>query len=471
MRVYLDSNVYRFLKKKETDFYKKLEIVLNERKSNFLFCYSYAHLADLKRDKSQKKYDDLSYMESFVDNNYLCHYWGNKTTSCYLAKPLEAFENLDDDSIDDLFDFESIFTGDLEPLGQVFTDLLQSQKLDFSMMQTENQPEDLKQALSTLFPADKKEFSLLDWMKNFGEFYKKLDDDKKAFKQLRGAITNNLTISNLFDIDISKVNFNDDFKLTPLKKSFKQFVIDNLNPNGDKEITNYDFFTNAFSTLNILGLDKERNKKAAFANTINDSLHSYYAAHCDILVSDDEGLLVKSRALYKLLDIDTQIYHINDFYNNIRFLTEKESSTDRFVDLLVQDLEKGIVISTYPSMLNKRQNTIIKPIHTYLGYFNRIKQIKDFDNSNYIVLYNYRNNFSNFVFYKEYEMVTNTAIDVFGSDVNFKGKYSDKDTAEIKKGDWSGRYWDFGNHVISLEINQETKVFNLVLALNKSNSR
>ncbi|MFA5300295.1 MAG: hypothetical protein WC389_19080 [Lutibacter sp.] len=423
-------------------------------------------MADLKRDKSQKKYDDLSYMESFVDNNYLCHHWGNKTTSCYLAKPLEAFENLDDDSIDDLFDFESIFTGDLEPLGQIFTDLLQSQKLDFSMMQTENQPEDLKQALSTLFPADKKEFSLLDWMKNFGEFYKKLDDDKKAFKQLRGAITNNLTKSNLFDIDISNVNFNDDFKLTPLKKSFKQFVIDNLNPNGDKEITNYDFFTNAFSTLNILGLDKERNKKAAFANTINDSLHSYYAAHCDILVSDDEGLLVKSRALYKLLDIDTQIYHINDFYNNIRFLTEKESSTDRFVDLLVQDLEKGIVISTYPSMLNKRQNTIIKPIHTYLGYFNRIKQIKDFDNSNYIVLYNYRNNFSNFVFYKEYEMVTNTAIDVFGSDVDFKGKYSDKDTAEIKKGDWSGRYWDFGNHVISLEINQETKVFNLVLALN-----
>jgi hypothetical protein len=471
MRIYLDSNVFRFLKKRETDFYKKLEIVLNERKSNFLFCYSYAHLADLKRDKSQIKYDDLKYMESFVDNNYLCHYWGNKTTSCYLAKPLEAFENIDDDSVDDLFDFDSIFTGDLEPLGRVFTDLLKSQKLDFSMIQSENQPEDLKQALSTLFPSDKKEFSLLDWIKNFGEFYKKLDDDKKAFKQLRGAITNNLTKSNLFDIDITKINFNDDFKLTPLKKSFKQFVTDNLNPNGDKEISNYDFFTNAFSTLNILGLDKEKNKKAAFANTINDSLHSYYAAHCDILVSDDEGLLVKSKALYKLLEIDTQIFHVNDFYNNIRFLSEKESSTDRFVDLLVQDLEKGIVISSYPSMLNKRQNTIIKPIHTYLGYFNRIKQIKDFDNSNYIVLYNYRNNFSNFVFYKEYEMVTNTAIDVFGSDVDFKGKYSDKDKAEIKKGDWSGRYWDFGNHVISLEINQETKVFNLVLALNKTNPR
>lgn len=471
MRIYLDSNIFRFLKKQESDFYKNLEIVLNERKDNFLFCYSYAHLADLKRDKSQKKYEDLKYMEEFVDNNYLCHYWGSKSTSCYLAKPLEAFENIEDDSDEDLFDFESIFTGDLEPLGKAFTNLLQSQKLDFSMMQTENQPDDLKQALSTLFPSDKKEFSLLDWIKNFGEFYKKLDDDKKAFKQLRGAIANNLTKSNLFDIDITKVNFNDDFKLTPLKKSFKQFVIDNLNPNGDKEITNYDFFTNAYSTLNILGLDNEKNKKAAFANTINDSLHSYYAAHCDILVSDDEGVLVKSKALYKLLDIDTQIFQVKDFYNNIRFISEKESSADKFVDLLVQDLEKGIVISSYPSMLNKRHNTIIKPIHTYLGYFNRIKQIRDFDNSNYIVLYNYRNNFSDFVFYKEYEMVTNTAIDVLGSDVDFKGKYSEKDTLEIKKGDWSGRYWDFGNHVISLEINQETKVFNLVSALNKTNSK
>ncbi|HTO15750.1 MAG TPA: hypothetical protein VLZ83_08260 [Edaphocola sp.] len=471
MRIYLDSNVFRFLKKKETDFYKKLEIVLNERKSNFLFCYSYAHLADLKRDKSQKKYDDLKYMEGFVDNNYLCHYWGNKTTSCYLVKPLEAFESLDDDSIDDLFDFESIFTGDLEPLGKAFTDLLKSQKLDFSMMQTENQPDNLKQALSTLFPSDKKEFSLLDWMKNFGEFYKKLDNDKKAFKQLREAITNNLTKLNLFDIDITKVNFNDDFKLTPLKKSFKQFVTDNLNPNGDKEISNYDFFTNAYSTLNILGLDKERNKKAAFANTINDSLHSYYAAHCDILVSDDEGLLVKSKTLYKLLDIDTQIFHIDDFNNNIRFLGEKESSTNSFIDLLLRDLEKGIVVSSYPSMLNKRYNTIIKPIHIYLGYFNRIKQIKDFDSSNYIVLYNYHNNFSDFVFYKEYEMVTNTTIEVFGTDIDYKGKYSEKDTAEIKKGDWSGRFWNFGKYNLSLEINQETKVFNLVLGPIKINSK
>lgn len=193
MRIYLDSNIFRFLKRKESDFYKNMESVLNERKSNFLFCYSYAHLADLKRDKSLKKYDDLKYMEGFVDNNYLCHYWGNKTTSCNLVKPLESFESIDDDSIEDLFDFESKYTGDLQPLGKAFTDRLKSQKLDFSMMQTEKHPDDLKQALSTLFPSDKMEFSLFDWMKNFGEFYKKLDSDKKAFKQLRGAITNNLT--------------------------------------------------------------------------------------------------------------------------------------------------------------------------------------------------------------------------------------------------------------------------------------
>ena len=229
-------------------------------------------------------------MEQFVKDNYLCHYWGQKGASCYLASPSQAFEDMEEESIDELFDFDSLFDSEeLKPLGDVLKKLLSSQKLDLSLMHDEYLPEDLKKAFLLIFPANKKEITLLEWMQNFKEFNKTINQDNKAFRQLRGAITSNLKNSKLFDIDISKSSFDDYFKETPLKKTFKQVINENLNPKGDKEISNYAFFTNAYSSLNILGIDKEKNKKVVFANTFNDSWHSYYAAHCVVLVSDDEG--------------------------------------------------------------------------------------------------------------------------------------------------------------------------------------
>jgi hypothetical protein len=41
---------------------------------------------------------------------------------------------------------------------------------------------------------------------------------------------------------------------------------------------------------------------------MNDGYHSYYGAFCDYVVSDDQGFLKKTKAMYKLLNIKNRGY-------------------------------------------------------------------------------------------------------------------------------------------------------------------
>ena len=90
-------------------------------------------------------------------------------------------------------------------------------------------------------------------------------------------------------------------------------------------------------------------------------------------------------------------------------------------------------------------------------------------NFDYIVFTNQRHNYSNFVFYKEFEAVTNKAAKLFGDDLNFKGQFNyENEKKEIHDNTWQGRHWRIGEIDIALEINEGTKKFNLVLVIPKS---
>ena len=82
---------------------------------------------------------------------------------------------------------------------------------------------------------------------------------------------------------------------------------------SDREQTLNEKFSSGFILLNFFSLDKEKNKKANFTSLNNDAQHSFFAAHCDVFITKDEGLKIKSSILYEEYGIPTQIFDIDEF--------------------------------------------------------------------------------------------------------------------------------------------------------------
>ncbi len=106
-RIYFDKQIFSHLFKQENPVYQNLLIQLLADKHHFLFCYSHAHLLDLKNDKTDIKYKELEFIEQLVGDNYLSYHATEKRTSCYLVKPLEAFKYVEID--DEPISFTNLF--------------------------------------------------------------------------------------------------------------------------------------------------------------------------------------------------------------------------------------------------------------------------------------------------------------------------------------------------------------------------
>jgi hypothetical protein len=472
-RIYFDKQIFSFLFKGVTPFYEKLLLNLQLYKKSLLFCYSHAHLLDLKNDKTDIKYAELEFMETLVCDNYLSYDTSEKRTSCYLVKPREAFVDIDIE--DEPISFSNLFDIDLssateEQREQIAKakDLFTNQKIDFGFSQISNLPEELSEPLRKVLPIGIPSMTLIEWTEHFMEMLKSMENDKTVYKGLRNVIDKHIN-NGKFTVDFESIDFNDELKNSAIQKSFIEYVNGNLNPNGDKEISDYDFFVNAYFTLDLLGISKEPSKTVKFRTVMNDGIHSYYGAYCDYVVSDDNGFLKKTKAMYKLLNIHTQVLHIDEFKNSLKLIADTdEESISTFFNLLVNDLKNGIVLNSKPSLKYNRYTITIKPYHNYLGYFNVIDSIKE-DNQDYIFLSRNTNNYSYFSFFREYQGVINKALKLFGTDYYFKGEFEwDKEIQEIKENTWNGRFWKFDGFTILIELNKGTGKLSLLITTNEN---
>ncbi len=427
-------------------------------------------MLDLKNDKTDIKYKELEFMETLVSDNYLSYHAHDKKTSCYLARPQEAFKDIEcesdtDISFTNLFDDIDLNSLTEEQRQQVVKakDLFTTQKLDFGFSNLEGLTEEMRKPLSKILPIGVPSMTLIEWMQHFMGTLKSMEEDKSVYKGLRNAVDQYLN-NGKFTVDFDNIDFNDDMKNSVLQKTFIEYVNSNLNPDGNKEITDYDFFTQAYFTLDILGISKESSKNVKFKNVINDSYHSYYGAFCDYVVSEDEGFLKKTRVLYRLLDIQSKVFHIDDFIKYFSLLSKSnEANQNDFFDLLVNDLRNGIVLNSKPSIRYNRYTTTIKPYHQYFGFFNRMDSIKE-DGKDFIYLYRTTKNYSYFYFYREYEGLVNKAVKLFGHDFEFNGDYKWPDeNDEMKKGNWKGRKWQFNSLTVLLDINKGTGEIGLLI--------
>jgi hypothetical protein len=470
VRIYFDKQIFSHLFKKEKSKYVNLLNKIRAQKAS-LFCYSHAHLLDLKNDKTNIKYSELKFIDSIVNDNYLSYHAIKKKTSCYLARPLEAFESVESDN--EKINFSSILNFDTNDLNNEDKEkirnakaLLSDTKFDFNFLQDENINQEITNPLSKLLPISKEPMSLLQWSEYLMDVLKNIQEDKSIYKGLRN-VTDKHFNNGKFTIDYDEINFNEDLKDSPLQKTFVEFVNDNLNPNGDKKISKYDFFTNAYFALDILGISKEPSKSVRFNNMQNDGFHSYYGAYCDCVVSDDNGFLKKTRVMYKLLGIDTKVMNVDDFINSFDFIVEKEEKDlNTFVELLMNDLRNGLIIDSYQSIQINRNTNTIKPLHNYFGFFNRIDNIEE-DGKNYLYFYRKTENYSSFTFIREYELVINNAVSLFGADRYFKEEFEwEKENDLMRSDKWLGRVWEFESFTLKIETNKGSGKLSMLISIN-----
>jgi len=288
LRIYLDKNIFSYLR--TNDQYKDLLQKIENSIEQHTFFFSKAHIEDLKNDKTEMKYKDLDFIKRIAGKNYLCKCW-KKPTNCYNVSPREAFKAAKEESID--FNLKEILEHPLfkEKAKQVESFFLGSERpsAEVSMFHPL-----LNDYLNNIF-SQTDNFNIEKLINDGLDFYNSLNNDRDVYKSLRRYLKENQQVlfnempEKLGDCDLDCLFNNSLFKST-----FLEYVEKNISvktESSDEKM--YYMFSTAYQILNTLGLDSEKNKKSKFKNTSVDGSHAYYAGFCDILVTDDNGLIEK----------------------------------------------------------------------------------------------------------------------------------------------------------------------------------
>ena len=475
-RIYLDSNVFRTLKidVSENSLFSKL---INS-KDRLLFIYSHAHLLDLQQDKSNYKFDDLEFMENLVEDNYLFIPHKQQHADIQLAIPRVAFDTIGSGyGLDEnLFDLESIFdfdglnmTPELKAAKEYLSKALNTPlKLDIKT-NIEKHQQGNTQAWEKLLPEIKDEYTMKEWFSVFSKMYSNLFTTD-AYKELRKNSMDSLQLTTKFNIDIENFSFDEDLKNTPIKKSFLELVDQSVSHNKSaQEQYEYMYFITAFNLLNILGIDKERNRKAVFVNTINDAQHAFYGAHSDIVVSDDEGFLLKSKVLYKLLGIETATKNIVEFQEKILTISGvNDTSIDSYLEFLTYEISNSLIVASQFDINLDTDVITYKTNNFHFGYFNRFDYFDLKHKGQQYVFYKELANYSRFHLYKEYEAITNKIYSLFKIDDYGRKEFNENDIAEINKRKWKGRQWSLSKMQFILRNNYSNEEINFAIRINEN---
>lgn len=461
IRLYFDTNIYTYYKQgKHPGLFKT---ILKSKNDIFLICYSQAHLNDLHQDKSDEKFKDLKIIENFCTDNFLQYDYLEGRISNLLARPREAYDAFkpDDQSYEtfmtDLFQID-----DDKDFEEKFRKFFDNQIIDLGLSKHPKAKE-AKEMYGRL-GITKDQYTMSEWMKIVGRMMDTFSTDNKIIRDARRLSKQHLQVEK-FNVNIDEVKFDENLSKTKIGKSFSDLLEEQLShfQKDKSKVSIFDRFTTAFNLINFFGFDNERNKKVKFVNTQNDSQHSYYGTVCDIVVSEDEGFRQKSKFLYSFYDIDTEVLSLDEFENKIALiLNSRIDSFENFLQLLKYDLDNNIIVGNNPSIKYSQTNFVIKTTHRYFHHFNRISRNVLYDDmSTYFILYYDSSRFNHYHFYKDYISVTNKVVKAFGSDDTFKSNFIDEDMRQVKSNAWLGRKWTFGDMIIRLLTNPDSKRINL----------
>lgn len=312
MIIYLDWNILNLIEKKETlDSIEKQTISALEeilRSGKIITPYSNAHLNDLIRGfKKNPNFIEghLATIERVTKNLCICQYWKNEKTIFHIRNVREFFQAAIDEKEFEPESYENLF--------DEFDEVSALWGVQKSLLRLQPVPKEFKQVyqadpiFSIIYPRTRNEMNMLALCSDLYNFSLLLHKDYSLYKSLRKFLIttmNNLrqnkqVISGLQKLSVDKPKYLD------IEQMFDEIKIDN------KSVKNahYDKVLNTFFKFDIKGYKAD----GQFSNMIDDSLHTFYASHCDIFLTNDDRCKYKAIKTYERLGITTRVMTAKEF--------------------------------------------------------------------------------------------------------------------------------------------------------------
>ena len=303
LKIYLDQNVISKLKWKD---YSELRGYLIEIKEYFVFPYSRAHLMDLykSKDEAPQKYsEDIKTITSLCENHLLEFYSDRLTPYPLLCYPSDYIQK-------EIYSLELSKSGFSFKYFDLFLQNLAGAEL-YSFIKSKL----LSQKVDN--PIYGNLWSLLEYQLNtISQILLDKKYEGKLLQRIRET-DGGQTIDNISKQDSSIIiPYLDSVFLENTGKNTHDIILDgmgSLNINKSQQ-----YFITEYIMLALTGYS--RDKKRNLLNIYTDALHVSYATFCDVLVTDDAGMIKKAHTEFARRKSSTIIIGINE----LKSFLEKE---------------------------------------------------------------------------------------------------------------------------------------------------
>jgi len=454
LRFYLDLNILTKLKKysESKEAYKILKNNLEQIKKDSIILYSSAHISDLLHGKNrniQLINEDLQEIKEWTKGYCLNKYWNQNFVTHEVLDPFISYENSarDFSSTDDImtkvteifkeFDFEA--NGLSNPLDGF-------KQIPHNINLAEwDKPENEKYSwLVNNFKNARKDSSFYALVLDVMQMMSDLQTDDKKTQELRKIIRENVKLENINN-EYNIFHFlNSNVPKSFLNKTFSDFKDQFLNKAETNSFERYNRFLAAYNSIDFLGYHSD--SKQNFASTVTDANHAFYAAYCDVFISNDKKLRAKAKALYKEYNISTLVFSPEEF--NMQW---KISDTENFIDLLIQITKCiSIAVEKRKYTFSADKNIIeVECTPKILNFFNRIVVLTKEEEIS-CILAKTNTNYADLFFYTELAYVINKLHNLLGDDIDGRKPVDLQVEKNLSNYAWILRYWIVEN--IEIEI-------------------
>lgn len=306
MTAYIDLNIFDRLEKLEKldepdkVFYQTLFSLL--AKEQIITAYSNAHLNDLFRGYQKNPAyiaGHLANIKSLTHDLCICQYWGEKSAKWHYRDIFEFFEEKVNEwefipnSYDELFEDE--------PLMRQAIELYKLVPLPPEFKKGYAEP-----MFGIMFPLSKIHNNQYALQSDIYNFQSRLKSDYGLYKSFKTYLLTSLNkIKNHREL-IKSVSFSS----KDLPKHLELLdIFDAYTPNNKtSDNSMYSKVVDVFFKYDLAGYKTDGH----FNNMFDDALHTFYAAHFDYFITNDERCKYKAEKTYDKLHISTKVIKISE---------------------------------------------------------------------------------------------------------------------------------------------------------------
>lgn len=429
MRIYLDTNVFRDLEKPENR--ELYELVLADTERNF-YCFSEAHMQDLDRDKTDKKFADMAFMKTIVASNCWYHYESKMGVG--LATPREYYD-------DHIWDAGTDIMTSEDTVSVLIRETFRSIPLSWDQLIDQTQlpvdfPEDMRAML--LEP-----LTMLDFMDAMLNLTEDLSVEQPRFKKLLQYFHKTMGDHALYEkLGIKGYNGKEVTEWTTFSESFRELVHQRTN---QKDL--YNIVSEMLYALDIYGIVKGKPKKQKFISVLNDGKHVYYAAHAHLLVTSDADMIKKAKMIFRIWEWSTNIMNLAEFKEYLIYMAGQDISAAAMFAQFDSMADLQTVFEKYTLEESFVQKDLT---NWYLGEFNSLCAATARGNTYYYFTQFFPNIYSG-IMTIELERVIDALLAHFGMDELGAGRL---DWKELEEESWKGREWRVGEMGVLLNFSK-----------------